>query len=234
MEVQDGFILSIFNYCDRWCETCPFTSRCHVFADCAEHEAALDPMFKALVEAPQHPQDVRVTPSWLEDVIEEMNKAAESGEPLPEPAPLPQSYVRICERANAYGMRVHEWLTIRGDDDGRDPGHPLAVVGWFCHLIGAKVHRALTGLAEFDGDRQFPPDHEGSAKVALIGIDRSLVAWQDLISIARITSDDAAPLLAELTSLKSSLEELIPRARAFVRPGFDEPHEVRKLEASGV
>ena len=32
METQDGFILGIFNYCDRWCERCPFTSRCRSFS----------------------------------------------------------------------------------------------------------------------------------------------------------------------------------------------------------
>ena len=26
------FIKSIYNYCDRWCERCPFTSRCLNFA----------------------------------------------------------------------------------------------------------------------------------------------------------------------------------------------------------
>ena len=43
MEVRDGFIVGIFNYCDRWCEVCPFTSRCRLFADVAESEASLDP-----------------------------------------------------------------------------------------------------------------------------------------------------------------------------------------------
>ncbi len=39
MEVQDGFIVGIYNYCDSWCEPCQFTSRCRVFADGAKHEA---------------------------------------------------------------------------------------------------------------------------------------------------------------------------------------------------
>lgn len=26
------FISGIYNYCDRWCERCPFTSRCMNFA----------------------------------------------------------------------------------------------------------------------------------------------------------------------------------------------------------
>lgn len=32
MDVRDGFILGIYNYCDRWCESCAFTSRCGAFA----------------------------------------------------------------------------------------------------------------------------------------------------------------------------------------------------------
>ena len=38
MDIQDGFIVGIFNYCDRWCERCPFTSRCRLFATLAEIE----------------------------------------------------------------------------------------------------------------------------------------------------------------------------------------------------
>lgn len=38
MEVQDGFIVGIFNYCDRWCERCALTGRCRLFADQAEIE----------------------------------------------------------------------------------------------------------------------------------------------------------------------------------------------------
>ena len=30
-------IPGIFNYCDRWCERCPMTSRCSVFAITQEH-----------------------------------------------------------------------------------------------------------------------------------------------------------------------------------------------------
>jgi hypothetical protein len=38
-------------------------------------------------------------------------------------------------------------------------------------------------------------------------------------------------LIGELHGLSIELEELIPKARGFVRPAFDEPDEVRKLEA---
>ena len=32
MEIQDGFIVGIDDYCDRWCERCQFTSRCLLYA----------------------------------------------------------------------------------------------------------------------------------------------------------------------------------------------------------
>lgn len=56
MEVLDGFIISIFNYCDRWRETCALTSRCRLFADMAKHEAIDDSNLRAVVEAPLLPR----------------------------------------------------------------------------------------------------------------------------------------------------------------------------------
>ncbi|MDO8793409.1 MAG: hypothetical protein Q7J25_02180 [Vicinamibacterales bacterium] len=52
MEIQDGFIVSIFNYCDRWCERCPLTARCRVFAMSAEQEFESDhgPLTEPMVE----------------------------------------------------------------------------------------------------------------------------------------------------------------------------------------
>ncbi len=35
------FISGIYNYCDRWCERCPFTSRCLLYA--TENEEPDDP-----------------------------------------------------------------------------------------------------------------------------------------------------------------------------------------------
>ncbi|HTV00428.1 MAG TPA: hypothetical protein VMF13_07835, partial [Luteitalea sp.] len=48
MELLDGYIVGIFNYCDRWCERCPLTSRCRVFASTVEMDASDDPLFVTL------------------------------------------------------------------------------------------------------------------------------------------------------------------------------------------
>ena len=36
MEIKDGFIVGIFNHCDRWCERCALTSHCGLFADAGD------------------------------------------------------------------------------------------------------------------------------------------------------------------------------------------------------
>jgi hypothetical protein len=46
----------------------------------------------------------------------------------------------------------------------------------------------------------------------------------------RFPSDTGAGFIRELEWLRHRLETEIPRARAFVRPAFDEPDEVRRLE----
>lgn len=239
MEVQDGFIVGIFNYCDRWCETCSFTSRCRLFADSARHDAAIDPSLKELIDAPPHPRDVREPPRWQVEAIEEMNEATRAAVSTLASASLselttalPAPHSDISARANEYAIGVHKWWQAEYREVRASVIDPRFVILWFSTLIGSKVYRALVGLAEDDGDREFPPDHEGSAKVALIGIDRSETAWRDLVAIERVTADDAAPFLCELSWLRESLETLLPNARAFVRPGLDEPDEVKMLDAA--
>jgi hypothetical protein len=46
-----------------------------------------------------------------------------------------------------------------------------------------------------------------------------------------VSASEANPFLADLVWVGRELEELRPRARAFVRPGFDEPEAVAKLLA---
>src|SRR5689334_16984682 len=77
MEVQDGFIVGIFNYCDGWCSRCRFTSHCRVFAHRAEMEAAFDPHLKPVVDAlPLLAEAAPPPPLWMKELIEDMNEAA--------------------------------------------------------------------------------------------------------------------------------------------------------------
>jgi hypothetical protein len=68
---------------------------------------------------------------------------------------------------------------------------------------------------------EFPKDSDGSAKVALIAIDRSIAAWGQMREHFPQRRDDILDILVHLDRLRRKTETLFPDARAFVRPGFD-------------
>src|SRR5215204_872192 len=79
MEIRDGFIVGIYNYCDGWCTRCAFTSHCRVFADKCESEASLDLNLTPEATAPQHPSDTPPpAPTWLQELLSEIEESAES------------------------------------------------------------------------------------------------------------------------------------------------------------
>ena len=65
-------------------------------------------------------------------------------------------------------------------------------------------------------------DADGSAKVALIGIDRSLAAWRVLHERVQQGVEDIREIMFLLERLRRKVETVFPGSRSFVRPGFDE------------
>ncbi len=103
----------------------------------------------------------------------------------------------------------------------------VAVIRWYQHQIHVKLMRALR-KDDFDDeseDDSFPKDSDGSAKVALIGMDRSISAWGALREHFPEKTDDILTLLLHLDRLRRKTEHHFPEARRFVRPGFDETAE---------
>ena len=100
------------------------------------------------------------------------------------------------------------------------------VVQWYQYQIAVKTMRALSGRKEeLDEDPEiveFPKDSDGSAKVALIGIDRSIAAWRLMQLSLPERAASIVPLILQLERLRNRLEKAFPEARGFVRPGFDE------------
>lgn len=119
-------------------------------------------------------------------------------------------------------------LELPGRDLEREAGELndiTEVVRWYQYFISAKISRALQGRSEDreEGvDDDMPSDADGSAKVALIAIDRSLGAWTLLHKEFPEREDETLEILVFLERLRHSLENEFPQARAFIRPGFDE------------
>jgi len=232
VEIRDGFIVGIFNYCDSWCQRCAFTSRCRVFADMAELEARLDPQLAAIANAPPLPHEVEPEPpKWMQELIDEMNESCRNPpsaddwerEPRVAPEQLP-----VTARAKDYALGTHRWLTPNRFPSTAGSDEALQVIGWFSFLIGAKVNRALAAWPDED-PCLVTSDADGSAKVALIGIDRSHAAWLDLVERGVIPAGEAQSFIADLVWLRGALERARPGARRFVRPRFDEPDAMARL-----
>ena len=246
------FIQGIYNYCDRWCERCPFTSRCLNFAMDSEEFAD------------QETQDINNEAFWqklsetFQMTLELLEEAAEQEgidldsldvEEYQEQERLNDELARNheCSRvAKLYSEMVDDWFSSAEDlfapnDEERNPeasadvrdgdsteivssfGEAVEVVRWYQHLTYVKLMRAIRGELDerLEILDEFPKDSDGSAKVALIAIDRSLAAWGEIRSCFPHNNNDILNILVHLEQLRRKVERAFPDARAFIRPGFD-------------
>jgi hypothetical protein len=119
-------------------------------------------------------------------------------------------------------------MGIPGDDPGIDAidiDDIMDVIHWYHMQISVKLIRATEGQM-FEQDnrdlKDYPLDSDGSAKVALIGIDRSVEAWAAARFHFPDQEDAILRMLVLLSRLRSCVELKFPNAKAFRRPGFDD------------
>ncbi|MGE0461043.1 MAG: hypothetical protein AB7Q16_06715 [Vicinamibacterales bacterium] len=230
MDTQDGFIVGIFNYCDRWCERCPLTARCRVFAEIAQEDferehgpmpaSAQEPEFRSLgVMA------LQASPGGEDNGLVDLD-GTRGWEP-PRLAPDAQA---LEGRVKALGFRLAAWQPPDGTTMDEGISEALEVLGHYGIFIGAKVHRALFGLSLADDGDDALSDANGSAKAALLAFDRLGDAWLKLVERGAVSVAAAEPTLSELAWMTGEVERRFPQAREFVRPGLDEPIAVAMLE----
>ncbi len=239
-------IPGIYNYCDRWCERCPLTARCLTFAmeedsgtRAEDLDLANDRFWKKISES------LEMAFSLLQDLAEEEGIDLEAVVDEPE-ADKPRVVHLLPTMAQRYALLVDEWVKNNGDwlepEPTPSPNH-LHVVGaasnpqeppisrkeavevilWYQVFLPPKLSRALLSKAEemeTEAD-DFPKDSNGSAKIALIGMDRSLSAWGELAAQWEGPGVAMRKIVNQLTRLREMVEKEFPLARDFIRPGFD-------------
>ena len=246
---NDQFISGIYNYCDRWCERCTLRNKCLSFAmdpdlrtedspptdpDNEEFWSGIHESFSLVFELLQESAE-----KWgidlnadLDPVIEKRERRREQ---MVENDPL-------LQEAMAYAKAVDSWMDLRKelfaekadqlgravdmDLPGQDPlpdaialHDAVEAIRWYQYFLYPKISRAMMGL--LDDDRDMLDDVNGSAKIALIAIERSIGAWQTLGQKLE-QPDDVLDLQVQLTRIKTELEKRIPDVRSFRRPGFDD------------
>lgn len=95
------------------------------------------------------------------------------------------------------------------------------MIRWYRTLIPVKIQAALRALTEPTNDPHFTLYYLGKAKLVLVSIDRSMMAWETIIRHFPEKADDLFDLMALLSRMRREMETLFPEARAFKRPGLD-------------
>jgi hypothetical protein len=250
---DSNYISGIYNYCDRWCERCPFTSRClnfemseEKFGDLESVDLTNEEFWKKLGET------LDETLNMLKEMAEEQGIDLDSLDmdenEMPQKRIDEETVVHILSyMSKAYITMVNDWFELNAylfeqnedeidwnstlDDIQSPPQEDMVtlidsieVVRWYQHQIYVKLKRALHSAQDeqFQILNNFPKDSDGSTKVALIGMDRSISAWGEILKYFPDQRKNIISMITHLERLCKRTENEFPDARAFVRPGFDE------------
>ena len=158
----------------------------------------------------------------------------------------------LMRMARDYLVRVHAWLKSADGDlkavaqdlmvaarsridadalenEARDIGEMIEVIAWYHTLIPAKLGRAVRQRIDSEADdcpdilvEVRSEDANGTGKVVLIAIERSMAAWLRLRGVLPGHEDTILGMLALLDRMRAELHAALPGAASFRRPGFDD------------
>jgi len=254
------FISAIYNYCDRWCERCAFTSKCMNYALCEDdindprtqditNKAFWDKLheiFQVTFEMLKESADeMGIDLNAVDD--EEIKKQEKKVHEIVENQPYTKAAFSYAKMADDWFKSNKDLIENKADElvslaQAQIPGTKpdkdalkiqdcLEVIRWYQHQIYVKLCRASSGMlrGELENNEYAPEDANGSAKVALIGIERSLAAWGEMLHQFPEQENSILDLLVKLKRLLRQVETAFPNARAFIRLGFDKAVSKRKM-----
>jgi hypothetical protein len=228
-------IEGVFNYCDSWCERCPFTTRCAVFAvRVAIDMCGGDPEAGAELAIGLPPPMSAEEERRREEFVHAMNACVPTAAEAAEYEREEEERDRRIEETSVFTASqraktlLHAWLDSHEGLDlsaNRRAADALEIVQWDRYLIFVKLRRALGGLDEYARGESIwedplQNDWNGTAKLTLICIRRSSEAWDVLAE--ELGDAEAAAVSRELRELQREVERSFPNAKRFVRPGFDD------------
>ncbi len=252
MKLNPNHIAGIYNYCDRWCERCSFTSRCAVYESTSNltpeqndinNKAFWQRLSQNFADAVtllhEGTKKHGITIEPLTDEEWEKYKTQEkTGTDKAKKLPL----IKNCEiyllqakalldkndllKQKAETIIQRTKLGIENIDAAKSEveelNNCLEIVQWYLFQIQIKFMRAMPMMPDDEDDDAFTNDSNGSAKVALIAVDRCIMAWQKILQFLPEEEDAIIQLLVLLQKVLALGEKAFPGARKFIRPGLDE------------
>jgi hypothetical protein len=255
--MKEKFIAGIYNYCDRWCERCTFTSRCRNYESTGKlsseqldisNKAFWDNISSNFQEAFRLLQKAgeKYGIDLSKPLTEKEEKAYSKRKAFLDTAAKQHPLSKLCKQYQRHVMPFvknanadfadkteelvsHLQLGITSEEvvehTVADIGDCFEIIQWYLFFIDAKLQRALHGKLEgedWEEDSGYQKDSEGSAKIALIAMERSIAAWTRLYELLPSSEDVALKSLALLQQLQQKTKEEFPKAMLFIRPGFDD------------
>lgn len=237
--VQDPQIISgIHNYCDRWCERCTHTVHCSVYRmEETMKEKRQGNERKEFKEQDDENKDfwhevetmLNVAAKMLQDMMKEMDIDPNDlpDEPFERDDPENEKAVILSRQ---YTMDVGDWLKAKSKEIakvhelytniGEEKAHEIAdafeVIQYYFMLVSTKTYRC-----HLQADDEYMDDALGSAKIAIIVIDRSTASWLKVMEYFPKWEDDILGFLKQLSAVKKLILNHLPNAMEFKRPGFD-------------
>ena len=251
-------IPGIYNYCDRWCERCPFTDRCLNYLMQNEQQNGADDLKEdeknpaLLWEEVKNTLDetIRLLETLMREQGLDPDDPSRKRSPSQEEVGYRTEQHPLNKMALSYITLARAWMDAhRKELDGVGMQHDMPprgagkrevqlwnagkVIHWYLFQISVKIRRALEGLQEGEelSEGPYGNDADGSAKVALLGIDNSLQAWHTMLNLFPGEENTLSDIMIILGTLRKEVEKIFPRARRFRRPGFDDPqyaHLIKK------
>ncbi|MDA3860067.1 MAG: hypothetical protein PF445_02480 [Melioribacteraceae bacterium] len=236
--MNNNDIPGIYNYCDRWCERCIFTSRCLTFKfgemmdKHLDDKTELNQVFWKFFD-----KNLGSTLELFEESeLEDENYLFEEDEDYTgddfelklliaesqDAAQLAKEYINIV--SDWFEQNEKKLLATSSIEEKNITklSDSIDVIHWYHIFIYPKIMRALQGKEEDLLEDEFPLDSDGSAKIALIAIERSISAWGYIFMQTDDKNENIFSIIKLLVTLQHLVEDEFPNARTFIRPGFDE------------
>jgi hypothetical protein len=223
---QDPAIIpAVHHFCDEWCDYCPVTKRCLAFRCTAEFRKTKgrrdgDATFASMDEAVEFTRDLAAIEGTSTDELDELISHPHGESAIQTSDALALLTWDYAEHVATALISAQPPTT----NAGRRPASPdpEEVVVWYHVRIYIRVFRALVSRDRASaGSGRSMEDAVGSAKLALVGVQRSRDALESLRNSAN--ERQIAKLISALDTIERGIDERFPAARSFVRVGLDVP-----------
>ena len=249
MKNRKNFIPGIYNYCDRWCDRCPFTQRCQNFQDqpgLTLHEDNFDE--QDFLESIQ--DSLRNAVKILEETVKEKGlnwEEIENSEEAENFSFDDPNYTRsqriLQEISKQYFIQANDWLEknedllkakeaeinqknelgINVEKEANELSEAFDFIYHYLHFIHTKIKRATNGLHDtWIMEQPIQNDANGTAKVVILAVKRSIQGWEIIRNTIPESEDEVLQFLVMLSRILKGIKKEFPKVDEFIRPGFDE------------